>query len=92
MSAERDELILLLGEIKGEISGIKVLVETSTAATNKRIDDLKDHLDNSLESTERRVTVLEAGQSRLYSKSAVSGGLSGALIVAGVEIVKGMLK
>ncbi len=52
---EKDALFLVLGEIKGELKGIRDQIVESNLATNRRIDDLARSVEHQTESLNRRI-------------------------------------
>ncbi|MGI1671962.1 MAG: hypothetical protein K6L74_16790 [Neptuniibacter sp.] len=49
------QLLMLLGEIKGELGGIRAQIVESNAATNRRIDDLSESVKQQTASVNRRI-------------------------------------
>ncbi|MGH1429787.1 MAG: hypothetical protein ACRBB4_01585 [Neptuniibacter sp.] len=49
------QLLMLLGEIKGELGGIRAQIVESNAATNRRIDDLSEFVKQQTEAVNRRI-------------------------------------
>lgn len=83
-----DKVLLALGQIQGELSGIRSMVQSGQQATNQRIDDLKQAVTQRIDGIEGRVATLESGQGRLMMKTAGYGGVAGAGIAAMVEIAR----
>lgn len=50
-----DQLLVLLGEIKGELTGIRTQISDSNIATNKRIDDLSESVRHQTKSLNTRI-------------------------------------
>ena len=83
-----DKVLLALGQIKGELSGIRSMVQSGQQATNQRIDDLKQAVTQRIDGIEGRVATLESGKGRLMMKTTGYGGVAGAGIAAIVEIAR----
>ena len=94
------QVLVLLGEIKGELSGIHRLVQQSTEATTQRIDDLRDSMHRRLEDhqahNEQRFGQFSEDVDRRFNdvdkrttkRSVATGGSAGALVLGLSEIVK----
>lgn len=84
-----DQVLFLLGQIKGELTGIKDLVQSSSETTNRRIDDLANamnrRIDDHQSSTDAR---FESIQKQITKKGAAAGGGSGLVVAGIVEIIK----
>lgn len=50
-----DPLLFILGEIKGELTGIRSQISDSNIATNKRIDDLSSSVREQTKSLNQRI-------------------------------------
>lgn len=66
-------------------------VTDSNAAINKRIDDMNSQLSQRLAAQDRDISALRDTQNTLMMRASASGGFSGALTVALVEVVKHMM-
>lgn len=53
-----DKVLLALGQIQGELSGIRSMVQSGQQATNQRIDDLKQAVTQRIDGIEGRVATL----------------------------------
>ncbi len=49
------QLLVLLGEIKGELGGIRSQIKATTDATNQRIDDLSESVKQQTAAVNRRI-------------------------------------
>ncbi len=89
MSENEDKLLLVLGEIKGELKGIRELVHSSGQSTNQRIDDLSRAINSRIEdhqnSTDTRFSEMN---DKINRKSTMLGGGSGALAAGVIEVIK----
>ncbi|WP_346281896.1 hypothetical protein [Burkholderia cenocepacia] len=83
-----DKVLLALGNIQGELRGIREMVQHGQQATNQRIDDLKQAISDRMDTLEGRVSTLENGQGKLMMKTASYGGVAGAAITAMVELAR----
>lgn len=89
MADNDKDLLMVLGEIRGELRGIKELVNVRSESTNKRIDDLNNSINSRIEdhqiNTDARLKELH---DKVNRKSSIVGGGSGALVAGCVEIAK----
>jgi len=88
MSANEAGTQRVLGEILGELRGIRSQMESNQEATNRRIDDLKASVDTRINGLTDRVEVVEAGQAKLLTKTASLGGVAGGLVSGVIELIK----
>jgi hypothetical protein len=94
MSGENEQHILvMLGEIKGELKGISTLVQVTSDATNRRIDDLNQSVNKRVDelsaATDQRFNSVQAQVNR---RGATAGGAGGALVAGAVELIKLMIR
>jgi hypothetical protein len=82
------QVLQTLGLVMGELKGLRGQLADGTAATNRRIDDLKDSIDKRLDVQETRIETLETGQKLLLTKTASYGGLAGGLVSGIIELIK----
>jgi hypothetical protein len=82
------KVLLALGNIQGELRGIREMVQHGQQTTNQRIDDLKQTVTERIEGLEGRVTRLENDHGKLTVKTASLGGISGGAMTFLVEIVR----
>lgn len=91
-----------LGEVKGMLRGVTDMIRASEQSTNRRIDDLKVSIDKRMDSLDVQVRAVgekaDAAMNlstdtaaRISRHSALFGGGSGALIAAGIELIKTFL-
>lgn len=91
-----------LGEVKGLLRGVTDMIRASQESTNRRIDDLGAAIDKRLDNVDSRLReVAEKADSamtlstdtaaRQSRHSAFFGGGTGALVAAGIELVKALL-
>ncbi|ARL36022.1 hypothetical protein BOC49_06920 [Burkholderia pseudomallei] len=83
-----DKLLLALGNIQGELRGIREMVQNGHQATNQRIDDLKQTVSDRIDAVEDRVKTLEGDHGKLMAKTAGLGGVAGGAMTALVEVVR----
>lgn len=90
MSDEKlsEQVLLVLGNIQGELRGIRETVQQGQAATNQRIDDLKTAVTDRIDGLEDRVTRLEGDHGKLMVKTASLGGIAGGAMTALVEVIR----
>lgn len=84
-----------LGAVLAELKGIHALIASGQAATNQRIDDLKDHLDDRftavdkrIDSMSSRVNTLESNERSTAIRTAGMGAFSGGVVAAVIELAK----
>jgi hypothetical protein len=85
------DLLLLLGELRGDMKGIRDLLESNQQSTNTRIEDLTRVVDTRLSASEERITRLEAGERSLIWKVGGIGGTAGAIGAMLAEVVKNVV-
>lgn len=86
-------VLILLGEIKGELHGIRELVNHNSEATNRRIDDLKDSVEQRLEDHRSHSAEMHATLDKQINKRGSIAGLGGGtLVVASIEMIKALLR
>jgi type II secretory pathway component PulM len=78
MSATDPETLKALGQVQGQLEGIANLIKESSAATNRRIDDLSASMNRSLTDHGKRITRLEDNERSTAIKSAAIGAAAGA--------------
>jgi len=88
MSTSEENTQRTLGEILGELRGMRSEMRSNHEATNRRIDDLKASVDTQISGLTDRVEVLEAGHTKLLSKTAGLGGVAGGLVSGVIELIK----
>ncbi|WP_246184408.1 hypothetical protein [Pandoraea commovens] len=88
MSDTNDQVLIALGKIQGELSGIRAMVQSGQMATNQRIDDLKGAVTDRIDGLENRVSKLEGDHGKLVVKTAGMGSIAGVAMVALGEIVR----
>ena len=95
MDNPQNKVVLMLGEITGELKGIQRQIQTNTDATNQRIDDLKRSIDVAQSALADRITQVEKRLDKVEERNisqllrnASWGGIGGAMAAAVVEILK----
>ena len=97
-----DKIIADLGEVKGLLRGVTEMIQHSEQSTHRRIDDLASSINRRMDSVDERLrdvsekadgamTLATDSAARLSRHSAFFGGGSGALVAAGVELIKAIL-
>lgn len=87
------ELLLLLGEIKGELNGIHTLVQTTSDSTNKRIDDLGAAMNRRLEDHQADTAEkFHAIDKQINKKGATAGGVGGLIASGLTQLITQLLK
>ena len=79
MSATPDpETLRALGQVQGQLNGIADLIRETSAATNRRIDDLKETMDDRFQDHGERISRLENNERATAIKAAAIGATAGA--------------
>lgn len=93
------QLLMLLGEIKGELGGIRAQIKATNEATNQRIDDLTkavnqridDHqkdVEDRLQVVDSRLLEIEKEQKASKRTTIVTSGTVAAIATGVVEAIK----
>lgn len=85
-------LLLVLAEVKGQLSNITQIIQSNQAATNQRIDDLRHALEGRLGAHESRLSRLETNERATAMKSSDMGAISGMATSMMVEAIKAALR
>lgn len=72
------ETIRALGQVQGQLNGIADLIRETSAATNRRIDDLKETMDDRFQDHGERISRLENNERATAIKAAAIGATAGA--------------
>lgn len=83
-------MISMLGQIQGEVKGLRDLVQANHSSINQRIEDLAQSNHTRFENVEDRIDKLENSHQQLLMKTAAGGGVAGGIVAAGIEIIKVM--
>lgn len=79
MSATPDpDTLRALGQVQGQLTGIENLIREGNASTNRRIDDLKEAVDDRLQDHGDRIARLEHNERATAIKAAAIGAAAGA--------------
>lgn len=90
--ADNDQIVQLLGEIRGELKGINAVMERNHQSMNQRLDDIQSSNNQRFDAVERRVDHMESEQKAIIWKVASWSSLGGAIVAGGVELIKHMGK
>lgn len=85
---EDNKVLFMLGEIKGELRGLRETVERDAQSTNRRIDDLVSAHQRRSDMIEQRLARLEANDRSMLMRTTGLGGLSGAVVAATIEFIR----
>lgn len=96
-----EKVLTDLGEVKGLLHGVTELIRHSQESTNKRIDDLAVSINRRMDNVDERlrevgdkadhaITLSTDTAARISRHSAFFGGGGGALVAAGVELIKAL--
>jgi hypothetical protein len=80
-----------LGEVRGQLTSITLLLQAQHEASNRRMDDLQKSIDNRFDSLENRIGTLEQNERGTAIKAAASGAGAAGLTILLTEVVKGFL-
>lgn len=83
MEPTRTQELLLLGEIKGIVQGLK----EGQDAQAKRMDDMQAHNDRRMDALQASVNGLDGRLRTVEQKSAVIGAVSGGAMSIGVALI-----
>lgn len=72
------ETLRALGQVQGQLNGIADLIRETSAATNRRIDDLKETMDDRFQDHGERISRLENNERATAIKAAAIGATAGA--------------
>lgn len=89
---ENDQVIQLLGEIKGELKGINQVIHANHSSVQQRFDDMQKSIDQRFDSIEKRVEHVESEQKNIIWKVASWSSLGGAVVAGSVELMKVLAK
>ncbi len=82
-----------LAAVKGQLTLIAQMIQHNHDATHQRIDDLRHSIEGRISGIDSRVSKLETNERdtamRTAAVSALSGTVSGALVSAGLALLKG---
>lgn len=85
-------LLAQLSEVKGQLAVIMATITANNDAQNRRIDDLRHTVDTRMGNVETRLSTLEKNERgtamRAAVASALSGSLAGAVVSAGLAVIK----
>jgi hypothetical protein len=87
-SKESSQILQVLGEIRGELKGINAMIAANNTSVNQRLEDMQKSNDQRLDGIEARVEHVEAEQKAIIWKVAGWSSLGGAIVTAGVELIK----
>lgn len=78
MSTPDPATLQALGQVQGQLNGIADLIRETSAATNRRIDDLKESVDARFDDHGKRISRLEGNERTTAIKAAGIGAAAGA--------------
>lgn len=88
-SHERQSL-LMLGEISGQLKGLREMMEREAVAQNRRIDDLVASYKSARDLTEARLSRLETNERQMLMRNTGYGAAAGAVMAAVVELIRAL--
>lgn len=86
------QVLTLLGEIRGELRGIRQVMQANHESTQQRIDDFATANETRFKGIEERLSKMESGKHTLMIRTGVSGASAGGLVAVVVELVRMGLK
>ena len=81
-------VIQQLAQVQGQLATIVQLVQQQGDSTNKRIDDFRQATDVRFSGIETRLGTLETNERGTAMRTAAVGALSGAIVSAGLALLK----
>lgn len=78
-----------LGEVRGQLTSITLLLQSQHESTNRRMDDLQKSLDKRFDTVEDRIGTLEQNERATAIKAATAGAGAAALTIGITEVIKG---
>lgn len=84
------QMIVMLGQIQGELRGVREIVQANHSSLHQRIDDMVKSNEARFENVEDRISKVESNHQQLLMKTAAGGGMAGGIVAAGIEIIKAM--
>ena len=88
MATDNDQIIQLLGEIRGELRGVSEVIKNNHAAVNQRLEDMASSNERRFDAIEKRVEHVETEQKNMIWKISGWSGLGGALVAGVIELLK----
>lgn len=81
-------VLVQLGEVQGQLKMMTAMIQTNHESTHQRINDFRHATEGRLTTVEKRLEVIEINERGTAMKSVGSGAISGAVMAAGVEMIK----
>jgi hypothetical protein len=98
MSDPNAMLVMQLGEVQGQLKMMTHMIQQNQESTHQRIDDFRrategrlDGVDARIDGIEDQIKTIGKNERGTALRGASSGALSGAIVAAGVEILKFMV-
>ena len=82
--------LIELGNVKGQLTAIAAMIQQGCEATHHRIDDMRVAIDGRLLNIESRLGRVEGNERRSAINMATLGAGGGALVAAGIELVRNL--
>ena len=86
------KLLQEIAEVRGDLKTITALLQHQAQSSERRHNDLKEHLGERLDGHERRISKLEDNERSTAIKAAGLGVVTSALVAAGIAALRGGLK
>lgn len=88
--AHKDNATLMgeLGQVKGQLTLIIQLMQQHHDSTHQRINDMSKAMDTRFIGVEQRVSTLERNERGTAVRTAAVGALSGAIVTAGLAMLR----
>lgn len=91
-------VLVQLGEVQGQLKLMMTMMQQNHESTHQRINDFRHAIEGRIDGVEARIGAVEDRIDRVDSnergtalRGASSGALSGALMAAGIEIIKRLI-
>ena len=88
MADNDDKVLTALGQIQGELKGIRELMYAHNKALQQRINDFATANETRFKNVESRLNTLEEGHKSLLIRTAAGGGISGGIVAVAVQLIK----
>lgn len=88
MPDDNNKVLFMLGEIKGELTGLREAVERDRQSANRRMDDMITTNQRRNDLVEQRLARLESNDRSMLLRTTSWGGLSGGLVAGMVEFLR----
>lgn len=82
------QILAALGQIQGELKGLRDLMSSSNSSLHQRINDIHTSNEARFQNVEKRVEKLETDHKTLLIRTAAGGGIAGTVAAVLMEIIR----